>query len=75
MKSLKKKKNLRALKQRTVSVADVGIVECGRCVGAKGNRIMKYLCGAVGKAPTQMSLLGFIVHVFSLYNDYNSGWL
>lgn len=28
----------------TVSVADVGIVECGRCVGAKGNRIMKYLC-------------------------------
>lgn len=37
-------KNPQCTKTTAVSVADVGIVECGRCVGAKGNRIMKYLC-------------------------------
>lgn len=48
MNSLKKqnkaKQKLLFTKATAVSVADVGIVECGRCVGAKGNRIMKYLC-------------------------------
>ena len=39
----KTKKKPLCAKATTVSVADVGIVECGRCVAAKGNRIMKYL--------------------------------
>lgn len=39
----KQQKKLQRTEATTVSVADVGIVECGRCVGAKGNRIMKYL--------------------------------
>ena len=41
---LERKKKKKPTKATAISVADVGIVECGRCVGAKGNRIMKYLC-------------------------------
>lgn len=45
------KKLTQCTEATALSVADVGTVERGRRVGAKGNRIMKYLCEFPAQTP------------------------